>query len=52
MKDTNESRVILGLEQHEMLTKAASKAGMALATYLRHCALEDAVKRLREAGEA
>ena len=48
MKDIKESRVVLGLDQHALLTKAASLAGMALATYLRHCALEDASKRIRE----
>jgi uncharacterized protein (DUF1778 family) len=44
MKDIKESRVVLGLDQHALLTKAATLSGMALATYLRHCALEDAVK--------
>jgi len=37
-----ESRVILTGEQHEALAYAAEKSGMALATYLRHCALKDA----------
>ena len=37
-----ESRVILTVEQHEALSHAADKSGMALATYLRHCALRDA----------
>lgn len=37
-----ESRVILTKEQHETLSRAAEKSGMALATYLRHCALRDA----------
>jgi len=37
-----ESRVILTEDQHEALTYAAEKSGMALATYLRHCALKDA----------
>jgi len=37
-----QSRVTLTEEQHEALTYAAEKAGMALATYLRHCALKDA----------
>ena len=37
-----ESRVILTEGQHEALTYAAEKSGMALATYLRHCALRDA----------
>ena len=44
MKDIKESRVVLGIDQHALLTKAATLSGMALATYLRHCALEDAVK--------
>lgn len=37
-----ESRVILSDEQHTALSIAAERAGMALATYLRHCALRDA----------
>ena len=37
-----ESRVILTEDQHEALTRAAAQAGMALATYLRHCALQAA----------
>jgi hypothetical protein len=37
-----QSRVVLTECQHEALTYAAEKAGMALATYLRHCALKDA----------
>lgn len=40
-----ESRVILTVEQHESLTYAAEKSGMALATYLRHCALKDATSK-------
>ena len=39
MDKRKESRVILTDEQHEALTSAAYKAGMALSTYLRHCAL-------------
>ena len=37
-----ESRVILTEDQHATLTRAAAQAGMALATYLRHCALQAA----------
>jgi hypothetical protein len=37
-----ESRVILTESQYEALSLGAEKAGMALATYLRHCALKDA----------
>jgi len=37
-----ESRVILTEEQHQVLTMAAERAGMALATYLRNCGLRDA----------
>jgi hypothetical protein len=51
LQATKESRVILGLDQHALLTKAANLMGMSLATYLRHCALEAAVERLREVGE-
>jgi len=40
-----ESRVILTLAQHEALSYAAKKSGMALATYLRHCALNDATSK-------
>ena len=40
-----ESRVILTEAQHKALTYAAKKTGMALATYLRHCALEDATSK-------
>lgn len=42
MQMRKESRVILTEDQHEALTYAAEKSGMALATYLRHCALKDA----------
>lgn len=38
-----ESRVILTENQHAVLTAAAEKSGMALATYLRHCALQAAL---------
>ncbi len=37
-----QSRVVLTSSQYEALSYAAEKAGMALATYLRHCALKDA----------
>jgi len=37
-----ESRVVLTEEQHAFLTVAASRAGMPLATYLRHCAIQHA----------
>jgi uncharacterized protein (DUF1778 family) len=37
-----ESRVVLTEEQHALLTYAAEMEGMALATYLRHCALNAA----------
>jgi uncharacterized protein (DUF1778 family) len=37
-----ESRVILTEDQHALLTYAAEMEGMALATYLRHCALNAA----------
>jgi uncharacterized protein (DUF1778 family) len=37
-----ESRVILTEEQHQLLTAAAERVGMALATYLRTCAMRDA----------
>jgi hypothetical protein len=37
-----ESRVVLTEEQHAVLTYAAEMEGMALATYLRHCALNAA----------
>lgn len=37
-----ESRVEMSDEQYEFLSKAAAQAGMALATYLRHCALQAA----------
>ena len=40
-----ESRVILSEDQHVSLTYAAEKSGMALATYLRHCALKDATSK-------
>ena len=40
-----ESRVILTEAQHEALTYSAEKSGMALATYLRHCALKDATSQ-------
>jgi len=39
-----ESRVVLTQEQHAALTIAANRAGMALATFLRHCGLEHAAK--------
>lgn len=42
---SKESRVILTEEQHEALSYAAKKSGMALATYLRHCALRDATSK-------
>lgn len=45
INDRRESRVILNDEQHTMLTAAANRSGMALSTYLRHCALEDASAR-------
>lgn len=44
MKDFKESRVVLGLDQHALITKAATLSGMALATYLRHCAIEESLK--------
>tara|TARA_R110001632_G_scaffold1327_2_gene5286 strand:+ start:176 stop:313 length:138 start_codon:yes stop_codon:yes gene_type:complete len=31
--------------QYDALTYAAKKSGMALATYLRHCALKDATSK-------
>lgn len=37
-----ESRVIMNEAQHEALKLAASKSGMALATFLRWCALREA----------
>jgi len=37
-----QSRVVLTSSQYEALSYAAEKSGMALATYLRHCALRDA----------
>lgn len=37
-----QSRVLLTEDQYDALTYAAEKSGMALATYLRHCALKDA----------
>ena len=40
-----ESRVILTEEQYETVAYAAEKSGMALATYLRHCALRDAASK-------
>ena len=40
-----ESRVLLTEEQYDALTYAAEKSGMALATYLRHCALRDAASK-------
>ena len=45
INDRRESRVILNDEQHATLTAAANQSGMALSTYLRHCALEDASAR-------
>lgn len=42
---SKESRVILTEAQHEALSYAARKSGMALATYLRHCALRDATSK-------
>ena len=45
INDRRESRVILSEDQHATLTAAASQSGMALSTYLRHCALEDASSR-------
>lgn len=44
-----ESRVLLTEEQHAALTYAAEKAGMALATYLRHCALQAAASKPEQA---
>ncbi len=38
----HESRVLLTEEQSRVLIAAASNAGMALSTYLRHCALNAA----------
>ena len=40
-----QSRVLLTEEQYDALTYAAEKSGMALATYLRHCALRDAASK-------
>jgi len=37
-----ESRVIMTEEQHEALSIAAQRSGMALATYLRWCAINHA----------
>jgi hypothetical protein len=45
INDRRESRVILSDDQHAILTAAANRSGMALSTYLRHCALEDASSR-------
>jgi len=39
-----ESRVILSEEQHEALTFAAEKHGMALATFLRWAGIKEAAK--------
>ena len=44
MQMRKESRVILTEEQHEALTYAAEKSGMALATYLRHHGILAAAK--------
>lgn len=44
-KDKRESRVVLAEDQYQILVAAANKTGMALSTYLRHCALEDAAAR-------
>ena len=44
-----ESRVLLTEEQHAALTHAAEKAGMALSTYLRHCALIAAAAKAEQA---
>jgi hypothetical protein len=41
----NESRVLLTEDQVKVLTLAANSSGMALSTYLRHCALEAAAAR-------
>lgn len=37
-----ESRVVMNEAQHEAIKIAASKSGMALATFLRWCALREA----------
>ena len=37
--EKRESRVVLTPDQHQVLVAAAESAGMALSTYLRHCAL-------------
>ena len=42
MQTRKESRVVLTEEQHALLSYAAEMEGMALATYLRHCALNAA----------
>jgi uncharacterized protein (DUF1778 family) len=42
MDKKKESRVVLTDDQHDTLTDAAAKAGMALSTYLRYCALQAA----------
>ena len=44
-KSRKECRVVLTEEQHAVLTYAAEMEGMALATYLRHCALKDAASK-------
>jgi len=43
--EKKESRVLLTEAQHEALAYAAKKSGMALSTYLRHCALKDAASK-------
>ena len=45
MQMRKESRVILTEEQYETVAYAAERSGMALATYLRHCALKDAASK-------
>ncbi len=48
----HESRVLLTDEQSRVLIAAASNAGMALSTYLRHCALEKAASAATSANRA
>jgi hypothetical protein len=45
MKNRKESRVVLTDDQHDVLTAAAKRAGMPLATYLRYCAMQIAFQQ-------
>ena len=52
-----ESRVVMNEAQHEAIRQAANKSGMALATFLRWCALREADRigvqseQVKEAGQ-